>query len=78
MSTLSLRIPDSLHNKMREISEKEHVSINQFIASALSEKLSAYMTEEYIEKRAKLASKKEFRSALDAVPDIEPLNHDKK
>jgi len=50
MSVLSLRIPESIHIKVKEISKKENISINQFIASALSEKLSAFMTEDYIQR----------------------------
>lgn len=77
MSTLSLRIPDSIHKKMKEISEKEHVSINQFIASALSEKLSAYLTEEYINKRAEYGSREKFDNALKMISDRVPLDSDK-
>jgi hypothetical protein len=77
MSTLSLRIPESTHNKLREISQKEHVSINQFISSAVSEKLSAYMTEEYINRRAKKGSRENFLKAMKQVPSIEPEEYDK-
>ena len=39
MSTISLRLPDSLHAKVRELAEKEHVSINQLITLAVAEKV---------------------------------------
>ncbi len=48
MSTISLRLSDSLHKQVRKLAEKESVSINQLITLALSEKLSALMTEEYL------------------------------
>lgn len=38
MSTLSLRLPESLHERTREIAKKEGVSINQLVPSALAEK----------------------------------------
>ena len=38
MSTLSVRLPDSLHKKLKELAEKESVSLNQFITLAVSEK----------------------------------------
>ncbi len=41
MSTLSLRLPNSLHEGARELAEREGVSINQLVASALAEKMSA-------------------------------------
>ena len=40
MSTLSLRLPQSIHRHIKEIAQKEGVSINQFISSAVSEKIS--------------------------------------
>lgn len=38
MSTISLRLPDSLHKQVRKLAEKENVSINQLITLALAEK----------------------------------------
>ena len=77
MSVLSLRIPESIHTKVKEISKNEKISINQFIASALSEKLSAFMTEDYIQRRAKNASEKKFMAALKQVPNVSPDENDR-
>jgi len=77
MSALSLRLPESIHNRLREIAKQDNVSINQFISSAVSEKISALMTEEYLTQRAKMASRDKFTAALDAVPDTEPELRDK-
>jgi predicted HicB family RNase H-like nuclease len=55
MSTISLRLPESLHRQVRELAQRENVSINQLISTALAEKLSALMTEEFHVRR-KLAS----------------------
>lgn len=35
MSTLSLRLPDSVHKKVRELAQEDRISINQFIARPL-------------------------------------------
>lgn len=77
MSTISLRLPDSLHKKVRALAEKENTSINQFVSSALAEKISALLTEEYLEERAKRASKAKFKKALKKVADVEPDERDK-
>lgn len=71
MSTLSLRLPDSIHKNAREIAEQEGISVNQFIASAVAEKLAALAAADYIESRAKRANSKAFKAALDAVPMAE-------
>ena len=68
MSALSLRLPNSVHRHIKEIAQQEGVSINQFISSAISEKISAIMTEEYLEKRAKRANRQEFKNILRQVP----------
>lgn len=52
MSTLSVRLPDSMHEKIKELAKKEGVSMNQLINSAVSEKLSALMMVEYLQKKA--------------------------
>ena len=76
MSTISLRLPTSLHNATRELAKKEHISINQFIMLAVAEKLSALGAEEVIHARAKKASKKKFISVLRKSPDVEPDEED--
>ena len=77
MSILKIKIPDSLHEDAKELAKKDHVSVNQLIATALAEKLSALMTEEYLEERAKRGDRKKFKDSLSRVPDTEPEEWDK-
>ena len=77
MSAISLRLPESLHKKVREIAQQEGISINQFISTALAEKLSALLTEEYLSTRASRGNREDYLSALDAAPDVEPDEHDR-
>jgi uncharacterized protein (DUF1778 family) len=77
MSTLSLRIPNSLHEQIRQLAKREGISINQFVASAAAEKMSALLTEEYIGARAKRASKSKFQEVLKKVPNVEPEDYDR-
>lgn len=76
MSALNLRLPDSIHQHIKEIAKREGVSINLFISSAVSEKISAIMTEEYIEKRKKQTRKGAFKKVLDRAPSREPMPGD--
>lgn len=76
MSALSLRLPHSIHRHIREIAKKEGVSINQFISSAVSEKISAILTEEYLEPRANRADRQAFKKILNGVPARTPLPGD--
>lgn len=44
MSTLSVQLPNSLHKHLQELAEREGISIDQFIATAVAEKMAALMT----------------------------------
>jgi hypothetical protein len=77
MSTISLRLPDSLHQTARALAEKENISINQLITLALAEKVSALMTEEVLGERAKRGDRKKFRKAMSKVADVEPEECDR-
>ena len=72
MSAISLRLSESLHAKVRDIAQREGVSINQLISTAVAEKLSALLTQEYLEERASRGSRKKFEKALSRVRDIDP------
>ena len=77
MSALSLRLPNSLHERARDLARREGVSINQLVASALAEKMSALLTEEYLEARARRGSRTKFLAALAQVPGVEPRPEDR-
>ncbi len=77
MSTLSLRLPESLHKKVKELSKKEDVSMNQLITLAVSEKMSALLTLDYLKERAEKGSRKSFENIMDSVPDVEPEAYDR-
>lgn len=77
MSTLSLRLPESLHKHVKELASREGVSINQFIATAVAEKMSALMAEDYLQERAARGSRDKLRAVLARVPEVEPDEHDR-
>lgn len=76
MSTMSLRLPESLHKKAKEVAKQEGVSMNQLITTALAEKLSALLTEEYLEARARRGSREKFERVLGTVREREPVPGD--
>ena len=77
MITISLRLPDSLHKQARELAEKEEISINQLIATALAEKISALATDDYLRERAARGSRQKFEKALQQVKDSLPAAEDR-
>ena len=76
MSTLSVRLPESLHRHLRQLAAREGVSINQLISAAVGEKVAALDTEAYLAGRAKQGNRRAFDRALSRVPDVEPEEQD--
>lgn len=77
MSSISLRLPESLHKKARDLAKKEKTSINQLVSSALAEKISALTTEDYLQAKADRASKNRFKKALNKVKNVQPEERDR-
>jgi len=76
MSTLSLRLPESLHRKIRELAERDDISLNQFIAMAVAEKTAALLTVDYLEERGRRGNIALFDRVLAQVPDVPPVPGD--
>jgi HicB family len=76
MSTLSLRLPDSLHRKIRELAARDDISINQFLATAAAEKAAALLTVDYLQERGRRGDVKLFDRLLARVPDVPPVTGD--
>ena len=67
MSALNLRLPDSLHEQVRILANQDNVSMNQFIALAVAEKVSALLTLDYLEQRASRGSREKFDAVLGKI-----------
>ena len=70
MTALTVRLPTSLHAKIREFAARDGVSVNQFIASAAGEKLASVLTVEYLRAEAAKGRREDFDRFLGAVPDV--------
>jgi hypothetical protein len=78
MSTmLSLQLPDSIHKQLLAYAEQDGVSLNQFISTAVAEKLASLATVEFLEQRAQNGSRERFREALSRVPDSKPADDER-
>jgi hypothetical protein len=77
MSTMSLRLPESLHRRAKELAAEEGISINQLVATALAEKISVLAAGEYLQKRAASGSRRKFERALSKVKKVQPAEQDR-
>ena len=76
MSNISLRLPNSLHTLAKQVAQQDQISLNQFIASAVAEKISALTTETYLTQRAEQGSREKFMAVLATVPATTPETFD--
>lgn len=58
--TYPLRLPRSLREAVERLSREDRTSINQFVATAVAEKVSALQTARFFSDRKKLADFKAF------------------
>ena len=77
MSTLSIRLPETLHKNLKKLSKKEHISINQLITNAISEKMTALETETYLKEKALQGNLNNYLNILKKVKDKEADEIDK-
>lgn len=90
MGSLTVRLPESLHERVRALAEREGVSMNQFITLATAEKATALEGRgeiEYFEMRARRGREaaahegntpaEMIRAMMDRGPDQEPAPEDR-
>jgi hypothetical protein len=78
MSRVEVKLPDSLYRQIQRLAERDEISVEQFLATAAAQKLSALLTEEYLaERAARAGSREEFLRLLDKVPDVELEEYDR-
>jgi hypothetical protein len=64
-STFPLRLPVSLKSAVEKLAAEDGVSMNQFVAMAVAEKVSALSTVEFFADRKARADRVAFRRILD-------------
>ncbi|MGB4359297.1 MAG: YlcI/YnfO family protein [Rhodoferax sp.] len=70
MTALTIRLPNSVHQKIKELAARDDVSVNQFIASAASEKMASVLTLDYLKSEAQKGKRSDFEHYLSMVPDV--------
>jgi predicted transcriptional regulator len=76
MTTLQLTLPDEVKNKVAEVAERQHVTLQAFMTMALMEKLSS-IPDPDMEDRAARSDQKDFDEFLASIPDVPPDAHDR-
>ena len=73
---VSLNLPASLKAAAEDYAERDGVSLNQFIALALAEKVGAFGASEFFSERSVGADRARAIAFLRAAPDVPPMAGD--
>lgn len=70
MTALTVRLPNSVHQKIKMLAERDDISVNQFIASAAAEKMASVMTLDFLKGEAAKGRRVDFERYLSRAPDV--------
>ena len=76
MKTLQVRMPDTVHSRVKRLSREGGVSLNQFVVASISNEIIREETRDFFRNAASEFDAKAFAEALAAVPDVPPVAHD--
>ncbi|MBI2925489.1 MAG: toxin-antitoxin system HicB family antitoxin [Verrucomicrobia bacterium] len=76
MKTIAVRIPDGLARKVEELTASEETSVDQFVSSAVAERMSVWLTLDSLKDRAQRGNREEYLKALAKVPRVPPAPED--
>jgi hypothetical protein len=77
MSALLVNIPESLRRRAEALAKDDGVPLDQFIASALAEKVAALDFQDSLRDRASRGSREKFEQVLRKVPDLDACEQDR-
>lgn len=77
MSKLTVEFPESLRAALAAAAARDGVSMDQMLALAVAEKLSALATVDYLRRQAAGARREDFERYLAAVPERQPVETDR-
>lgn len=76
-STYPLKLPTSVKDAAAELAKLDGVSLNQFIAAAVAEKVGTLRTaREFLQERAGTAKSKHLHKYLRRAPNVAPIKGD--
>ncbi|NBS08912.1 MAG: toxin-antitoxin system HicB family antitoxin [Betaproteobacteria bacterium] len=69
MTALTVRLPNSVNQKVKALAQRDDISVNQFIAAAVSEKMASVMTLDYLKSEAAKGNRSDFDRFMHAIPN---------
>lgn len=77
MADVQFSIPDSVRSRIAEMADREGLTIEQFVAAAVTERVSRLTGVDALRQEVSTASEQDFRRYLDLVPSAPVVAADK-
>ena len=69
MKTIQIRVPETIHERMKKLAKEEGISMNNFIVSSVSNEVIRQETRDFFRRASADFNSELFAEALAAVPD---------
>jgi len=77
MSTLRIKLPDSIRQRVEHFASEEGVSTDDFLATVITQRIAVAEADSYIRRRGSRGSAARMLDILKRVPDAEPESYDR-
>lgn len=72
MSVIELELPDAVLQRAKTVADEQHLPLDNVIANAITEMLSAREQMAYLRARAERGRSVDIKAILRKAPDVEP------
>jgi hypothetical protein len=76
MKTIQIRLPDHIHERVRDLAREEGISINNFVVSSVANEVVRQETRDFFKQAAASFNPQAFAEALAAVSDAPVVQGD--
>ena len=72
MSTLNIKIPESIKSRVEHFAREDGVSVDDYVAAVLSQRIAVADADSYVQNRAARGSTDQLIHLLDKAPAVKP------
>jgi hypothetical protein len=77
MKKIQVRLPENIHEKVKELAHEDGISMNSFIVASVSNEVIRQETRDFFRNAAASFDNQAFADALSAIPDVPAQRSDK-
>lgn len=78
MTALTIRLPNSVHHRIKELAERDQISVNGFVASAAAEKIASVSTLDFLKSEAAKGHRRDFEHYMGKVSAVPAQDGDER